>query len=156
MLFKEEWWFLRLDFKLPINEILISRESANCNYIMINIQGGSLLDALKTHGRQYLPNSKLISFCKQIGSGLLYLKNNQIIHRDIAARNIFLSKDLDIAKIGDFGLAITTTEIATLPRDIDTLLASKIAVKVSFLYSCIVLHVSFLVDRTGSTEKWQI
>lgn len=93
------------------------------------MEGGSLLDALKTHGRQYLQNSKLISYCKQIASGLLYLKKNQIIHRDIAARNIFLSKNLDIAKIGDFGLAITTTEIATLPRDIDTLLASKIAVK---------------------------
>ena len=89
-----------------------------------------MLDALKTHGRQYLPNSKLISYSKQIGSGLLYLKQNQIIHRDIAARNIFLSKNLELAKIGDFGLAITTTEIATLPRDIDTLLASKIAVKV--------------------------
>ena len=59
-----------------------------------------------------------------------YLRNNQIIHRDLAARNILLTQSLERAKIGDFGLAITVNELESLPDDIDTLLRSKVAIKV--------------------------
>ena len=60
------------------------------------------------------------------------MKNNRIIHRDLAARNIFLTQSLERAKIGDFGLAITLQELESLPKDIDTLLRTKVAIKVSF------------------------
>ena len=60
------------------------------------------------------------------------MKNNRIIHRDLAARNIFLTQSLERAKIGDFGLAITLQELESLPKDIDTLLRTKVAIKVGF------------------------
>lgn len=44
-------------------------------------------------------------FMKNIFSGLEYLHNKQIIHRDLKLANIFLYDNLK-AKIGDFGLAI--------------------------------------------------
>ena len=62
-----------------------------------------------------------------------YLRNNQIIHRDLAARNILLTQSLERAKIGDFGLAITVNELESLPDDIDTLLRSKVAIKVGLV-----------------------
>ena len=65
----------------------------------------------------------------------MYLKNNRIIHRDLAARNIFLTQSLERAKIGDFGLAITLQELESLPKDIDTLLRTKVAIKVSLNHS---------------------
>ena len=36
---------------------------------------------------------------------LVFLEDRRIIHRDIAARNIFIGRSLAIVKLGDFGLA---------------------------------------------------
>ena len=43
-------------------------------------------------------------FMKQILLGVLYLHENNIIHRDLKLGNIFLNDNMD-CKIGDFGLA---------------------------------------------------
>uniref|UniRef100_A0A0N5AKL1 Protein kinase domain-containing protein n=1 Tax=Syphacia muris TaxID=451379 RepID=A0A0N5AKL1_9BILA len=45
----------------------------------------------------------LVSLAWQISDGLYYLNSKDIVHRDIAARNILLD-DSFVAKIGDFGL----------------------------------------------------
>ncbi|WP_230460205.1 protein kinase family protein [Sansalvadorimonas verongulae] len=48
----------------------------------------------------------LVSFCKDIASGLYYLvADRKILHRDISTRNIFVTHDKK-AVIGDFGIAI--------------------------------------------------
>lgn len=55
-------------------------------------------------------NSKVISlrdqihWCHDIASGLHYLAQERIVHRDIAARNVLLSAK-KIGKLGDFGMA---------------------------------------------------
>ncbi|XP_065899937.1 uncharacterized protein [Dysidea avara] len=46
----------------------------------------------------------LLSYCRQISSGLNYLTNKHFVHRDLAARNILVSSD-DVCKIADFGMA---------------------------------------------------
>ena len=40
----------------------------------------------------------------QVASGLCYLQQQRFVHRDVAARNCLVSRDLTV-KIGDFGLA---------------------------------------------------
>ena len=49
---------------------------------------------------------KLLSYCHQITSGMCYLTyEKRMIHRDLALRNVLMSKNSDLVKITDFGLA---------------------------------------------------
>ncbi|PRP76169.1 putative leucine-rich repeat receptor-like protein kinase [Planoprotostelium fungivorum] len=63
--------------------------------------GGSLL--------HYLRNNECdmedkVKFMKEIALGMLHLHKEKVIHRDLAVRNILLSKHME-AKVADFGLS---------------------------------------------------
>ena len=47
---------------------------------------------------QSIPHT-LLSYCRQVAAGLFYLSKKGFIHRDIAARNILLSEDLETCKV---------------------------------------------------------
>lgn len=65
---------------------------------------GSLLDYLMSRGRNVLTSKELIDFVINICDGMSYLEEKGIVHRDLAASNVLISKD-DIAKVSDFGLS---------------------------------------------------
>ena len=78
---------------------------------------GSLLEYLRSRGRQYVTKKDQIGFAVDTCCGMAYLENNKIVHRDLAARNVLLSDDLQ-AKVADFGLASSdgaTVESGKLP-----------------------------------------
>ena len=44
------------------------------------------------------------TFKRDVCNGMKYLEDNGIVHRDLAASNVLISKD-HVAKVADFGLA---------------------------------------------------
>jgi serine/threonine protein kinase len=61
-----------------------------------------MIKRLKTRNR-YLIEDTVKKYLFQICLGIQYLHNNNVIHRDIKAANIFLTKDNNI-KLGDVGI----------------------------------------------------
>jgi len=65
---------------------------------------GSLLEYLRSRGRQYVTKKDQIGFAYDTACGMAYLESKHVVHRDLAARNVLISDDLQ-AKVADFGLA---------------------------------------------------
>ena len=66
---------------------------------------GSLLEYLRSRGRQFVTRRDQIKFALDTCKGMEYLESQNVIHRDLAARNVLISEHED-AKVSDFGLAL--------------------------------------------------
>lgn len=65
---------------------------------------GSLVDYLRSRGRQHITKKDQINFAFDTCSGMEYLEAKKVVHRDLAARNVLISEKC-VAKVSDFGLA---------------------------------------------------
>ncbi|KAL9321663.1 hypothetical protein ACSQ67_009716 [Phaseolus vulgaris] len=70
---------------------------------------GSLDQHLSQHSRKLLNWQDRVKVAVGAAKGLLYLHENNIIHRDVTTNNILLTHDYDVL-LGDFGLARTVIE----------------------------------------------
>lgn len=74
-------------------------------YLVTEFMGkGSLVDYLRSRGRQHVTKKDQINFATDTCAGMAYLESKHVVHRDLAARNVLISDD-NIAKVCDFGLA---------------------------------------------------
>tara|TARA_Y100000389_G_scaffold174968_1_gene185338 strand:- start:2978 stop:4144 length:1167 start_codon:yes stop_codon:yes gene_type:complete len=74
------------------------------------MKGGTLEDAIISK-RFYNNPIQMAIVLAQIASGVSYLHDNNLLHRDIKANNILLSNDKKpIVKLGDFGMSYLLTE----------------------------------------------
>ncbi|KAK6763019.1 hypothetical protein RB195_023644 [Necator americanus] len=67
-------------------------------------EGGELLSRLRDANKPTFLVTTLLEYCLQIVKALTFLETKHIVHRDIAARNILLTKDEKVVKLCDFGL----------------------------------------------------
>jgi len=65
---------------------------------------GGDLHSFVSNPQTVVGNNLKTKICRDIASGMLHLAMEGIIHKDLAARNILLTKSLD-AKVSDFGLS---------------------------------------------------
>ena len=57
-----------------------------------------LLHMRSERGGVSVDDHTLLSYCRQVASGMAYLSSKAFVHRDLAARNILVSED-DICKV---------------------------------------------------------
>ncbi|MDP2437214.1 MAG: protein kinase [archaeon] len=84
------------------------RTPETLNIIMEFIEGGSLLDVIKKFGGS-VPETLLRSYVAQMLSGLAYLHQKGVVHRDIKAANLLITKAGQV-KMADFGIAALDTD----------------------------------------------
>ncbi|KAI1301864.1 Tyrosine-protein kinase CSK [Halotydeus destructor] len=74
-------------------------------YLVTEYMGkGSLVDYLRSRGRQHVTKKDQINFATDTCAGMAYLESKHVVHRDLAARNVLIAEDA-VAKVCDFGLA---------------------------------------------------
>ena len=87
-----------------------SFKTRNHLYIILEfVEGGALSSAIKPSKFGALPESLAAMYIAQVLEGLVYLHEQGVLHRDIKAANILVTKE-GTAKLGDFGVATKLTE----------------------------------------------
>uniref|UniRef100_A0A671VUQ5 non-specific serine/threonine protein kinase n=1 Tax=Sparus aurata TaxID=8175 RepID=A0A671VUQ5_SPAAU len=82
-------------------------------WILIEFCAGGAVDAVMLELERPLTEPQIRVVCKQTLQALIYLHDNNIIHRDLKAGNILLTLDGDV-KLADFGVSAKNTK--TLQR----------------------------------------
>lgn len=81
-------------------------------YSVMELLGPSLHDALaqERQGKLQLPFAAKAAYAQQVASALAYMHayHPPVMHRDLTPSNVLLTRDLQMAKVGDFGLARET------------------------------------------------
>jgi serine/threonine protein kinase len=89
-------------------------EGMTFHYLVLEfMQGGDL----QKHSREgHLTLKQALKYIEQVCAGLRHAHQHNIIHRDIKPQNLLLSKDKDIVKIADFGVARVHVSDAPITR----------------------------------------
>lgn len=67
-------------------------------------------DLLSLLSKENMADDELYKFIDQISSGMAYLHEKDVIHRDLACRNVLISKH-GVAKVSDFGMSRIGSDI---------------------------------------------
>ena len=90
---------------INLNDIELS--TATREYLEKNPAATALLEYSRlTNDKGEQVSEKLERIIAQIGKGLSYIHSKGLLHRDISLTNVFIKHydDVDVVKIGDFGL----------------------------------------------------
>ncbi|XP_014645504.1 PREDICTED: serine/threonine-protein kinase Nek5 [Ceratotherium simum simum] len=84
--------------------------------VMEYCDGGDLMKRITRQRGVLFSEDQILSWFVQISLGLKHIHDRKILHRDIKAQNIFLSKNGMVAKLGDFGIARVLNNSMELAR----------------------------------------
>ena len=96
----------KLDHRHIVKLLGVVDEDFELFLVLELCKGGSLRDYLNQHKRHKtkLPLDQILDFAKQAAKAIEYLKEKQIIHKDVKSHNYLLA-DGNVLKLADFGLA---------------------------------------------------
>ncbi|RWS30820.1 hypothetical protein B4U80_04311 [Leptotrombidium deliense] len=105
---KKIWREIEIMKKIEKHENLIRlyQVMQTKRYLMLCLEyadGGEIFDYLVTNGK--MNEKKAKKYFKQILNAIDYLHKNNIVHRDLKAENLLLSKNGKIVKLADFGFS---------------------------------------------------
>ncbi|KAM4860303.1 serine/threonine-protein kinase Nek5 [Thomomys bottae] len=81
------------------------QEHSRLFIVMEYCDGGDLMTRIHRQRGVLFSEEQILGWFVQISLGLKHIHDRRILHRDIKAQNIFLSKNGMVAKLGDFGIA---------------------------------------------------
>ncbi|KAM8821542.1 serine/threonine-protein kinase Nek5 [Eudromia elegans] len=81
------------------------QENNKLYIVMEYCDGGDLRKRINMQHGVHFDEDQILSWFVQIALGLKHIHDRKILHRDVKAQNIFLSKKGKVAKLGDFGVA---------------------------------------------------
>lgn len=87
-----------------VSLLAVCSESSPYYIVMELMEKGSLLRFLRGPEGQHLDIVSLMDIAAQVADGMHYLEKKDIVHRNLAARNILVGEGY-ICKVADFGLA---------------------------------------------------
>src|SRR4029079_8882781 len=100
-----------------VQVIDFSTTDAGQPYLVMEFLDGPEL-AQGMQGANPLPLPQIVSYVKQIASGLMAAHEHDVVHRDLKPQNIFVLKvagsDQDLIKIVDFGISKISAVTATI------------------------------------------
>ncbi|XP_070551573.1 fibroblast growth factor receptor 3-like [Ptychodera flava] len=92
----------------PFYMIMEFMEGGNLQGILRNNRsalGSAYTNVNISNENKTLTSADLVTFAHQVSSGMEYLASRECVHRNLAARNVLLDKNI-VCKIYDFGLAL--------------------------------------------------
>ena len=110
-------------------------------YIVTELmKNGSLLDYLRMGKGRHLQFPHLINIAAQVASGMAYLEEQHLIHRNLAAQNVFIGGG-NIVKIANFRMACVTIGDEYIPE-----LGEKLRIKWTAPEAAVCDHFSIKSD----------
>lgn len=86
------------------------------------LEGGNLMEFMRNNHSSWVESTsnkeyfEIVEICQGISAGMDHLHRNNIIHRDLGARNVLITKVSNpIPKISDFGLSSSISKNVKLP-----------------------------------------
>jgi NIMA (never in mitosis gene a)-related kinase len=90
---------------IRFREVFIAKKPRyTLNIVMDYADGGDLQNRMKEQKGKYFPETQILDWFTQICLSLKHIHDKKILHRDLKAQNIFLTKN-GLVKLGDFGIA---------------------------------------------------
>lgn len=84
------------------------------HYLVLEFMSGG--DLQKASRAEQISLKTALHYCEQVCAGLRHAHNNGVIHRDIKPQNLLLSRNRDVVKIADFGVARVHQSDAPITR----------------------------------------
>ncbi|XP_076803502.1 tyrosine-protein kinase SYK-like [Clavelina lepadiformis] len=106
-LLKEAQIMQRLDHPHIVRLLAVCIPKHNDKNLMMILElapGGSFREFLMKQNQTSFPEASILLLMKQVADGMAYLAHQNVVHRDLASRNILLVTEMYI-KISDFGMS---------------------------------------------------